>query len=368
MRRNVLFCLMLLAGLIMATNALADAAKTPARPFDDPEAASAPGVISSAKAPRAMLGATINVPGDYATIQAAIDAAVSGDLIVVAANTYAEAIKIDKSLNLQGAGAGSSIISGSASLDTFIVKIYNGAVVDISGFTIDGTGKNIRYGVWAKAGTDGSIHDNEIKNVSYPAGAAGLGIRRDDSQIDVIDNDVHGFGRIGIYTRDDVIGNTDGGLIQGNTVTGLGGSDPARLSYGISVYSGNPTVDGNEISGCVSGANVAAWASSAIDVWTGSTSALTNNDIHDCDCGIISNSASPTISGNTFSNIADDEVRFDYFVKGNPTPHWAEYYNTIQEAIDAIPATTYPVIVWIAVYSRAGTYVEQVEVSKNCHI
>ncbi|RJR30734.1 MAG: hypothetical protein C4574_01895, partial [Candidatus Latescibacterota bacterium] len=368
MRRNLFFGLMLLAGLIMATNALADSPKIPARPFEDPGAGSAPGAISTAKAPRAMLGATINVPGDHATIQAAIDAASPGDLIVVAAGPYPEAISITKSLTIQGAGAGSSIISGSASLDTFIVKIFGGAVVDISGFTIDGTGKNIRYGVWAKAGTDGSIHDNEIKNVSYTAGAAGLGVRRDDSQIDVIDNLVYGFGRIGIYTRDDVILNTDSGLIQGNTVTGLGGSDPARLSYGISVYSGNPTVDDNEISGCVSGANVAAWASSAIDVWTGSTSALTNNYIHDSDYGIISNSASPTISGNTFSGISDDEVRLDYFVKGNPTPHWAEYYNTIQGAIDAIPATTYPVIVWVAIYSRAGTYVEQVEVAKNCHI
>ena len=368
MRRNLLFGLMLLAGLFMMANALADTPKIPARPFEDPEASSAPGAISTAKAPRAMLGATINVPGNYATIQAAIDAAVSGDLIVVAANTYAEAITIDnKTLTIQGAGAGSSIITGTTAVTQYIVRITNSAVVDLSGFTVDGTGKNIQYGIYATAGTDGSIHDNEIKNVSYP-GAAGLAVRRDDSQIDVIDNNVYGFGRIGIYTRDDVIGNTDGGLIHGNTVTGLGGSDPARLSYGISVYSGNPTIDDNEISGCVSGANVAAYASCAIDVWTGSTSAITNNDIHDCDNGIISNSASPTMSGNTFSNIADDEVRLDYFVKGNPTPHWAEYYNTIQEAIDAIPATTYPVIVWIAVYSRAGTYVEQVEVSKNCHI
>ncbi len=142
----------------------------------------------------------------------------------------------------------------------------------------------------------------------------------------------------------------------------------SRLSYGISVYSGNPTVDNNDISGCVSGAGVAAWASSAIDVWTGSQSALTNNNIHDCDNGIISNSASPAMSGNTFASITGDEVRLDYFVKGNPTAHWAEYYNTIQEAIDAITATTYPVIVWVAVYSGAGTYVEQVEVAKDCHI
>jgi hypothetical protein len=359
----------MLACIFLAANVLADTPIKPANPFEDTEGMSAPAAGPLASRPdRAMLGATINVPGDYGTIQAAIDAAVSGDVIVVAAGTYGEAITIDnKTLTIQGVGVGISIITGTTAVTQYIVKITNGAVVDFSGFTVDGTGKNIQYGIYATASTDGNIHDNEIKNVSYP-GAAGLAVRRQDSQIDVMDNDVYGFGRIGIYTRDDGILNTDGGVISGNTVTGLGGSDPARLSYGISVYSGNPTIDDNEISGCVSGSGVTAWASSAIDVWTGSTSALTNNYIHDSDYGIISNSASPVMSGNTFSGIAEDEVRLDYFVKGNPTPHWAEYYNTIQAAIDAIPSTTYPCIVWVAIYSGTGTYVEQVEVAKNCHI
>jgi len=123
------------------------------------------------------------------------------------------------------------------------------------------------------------------QSIWYTSQAAGLGVRRQDSQIDVTHNNVYDFGRIGIYTRDDNILNTDGGVIHGNTVTGLGGLVSSRLSYGISVYSGNPTVDGNDISGCISGAGVAAWASSAIDVWTGSTSALTNNYMHDCDNG-----------------------------------------------------------------------------------
>ncbi|HVO76735.1 MAG TPA: right-handed parallel beta-helix repeat-containing protein [Candidatus Bathyarchaeia archaeon] len=164
------------------------------------------------------------------------------------------------------------------------------------------------------------------------------------------------------------MGNTDGGLISGNTVTGLGGSDPDRLSYGISVYYGNPTVDGNHIYGCVSGANVATWASSGSDVWLGATAAITNNDFHGCDYGIISNSASPAISGNTFYGIAADDVRLDYFVKGNPTPDPFEYYNTIQAAIDAIPVTAYPVIVWVGIYSGGGTYAEALNVNKSCQI
>ena len=368
MKRTLLCSLVLLTvAILFVANALADTSKKPASPFEDPDKSAPFSARAPLSASRGMLGSTINVPTDYLTIQAAINAAaLSGDIIVVAAGSYPEAITIDgKEVTIQGAGTGSTFITGTALVTQYIVKITNSAVVDLSGFTIDGTGKDISTVSGPHAGTDGNIHNNVVKNVSYP-GAAGIAIRRQESQIDVTDNNVYGFGRVGIYTRDDVILNTDGGIISGNTVIGLGGSDPMRLSYGISVYSGNPTIDDNEISECVSGSGVAEWGSAAIDVWMGGTPALTNNDIHDCDSGIIAINASPTMSGNTFASIALDEVRLDFCVKGNPTPYELEYYDTIQEAIDAIPPTSYLCIVWLGIYSGGGTYVEQVEITKNC--
>jgi hypothetical protein len=54
--------------------------------------------------------AVINVPTDYATIQAAINAASSGDTIIVSSGSYAGAI-INQSVSIQGGQGGESIIT-----------------------------------------------------------------------------------------------------------------------------------------------------------------------------------------------------------------------------------------------------------------
>ncbi|MCB9513377.1 MAG: hypothetical protein H6694_03595 [Candidatus Latescibacteria bacterium] len=53
--------------------------------------------------------AVITVPGDYVTVQEAVDAAAPGDTVDVAAGSYEEQVVI-ANLLLRGAGAGSTVL------------------------------------------------------------------------------------------------------------------------------------------------------------------------------------------------------------------------------------------------------------------
>lgn len=106
--------------------------------------------------------ATIHVPGDYPTIQAAINAAASGDTILVAPGTYPENINVKKSLSLIGGDKDTTVIDGGGS---GTVAWVTADAVSISGFTIQNSG-----GQWPDAGlllnnTGGhDISGNIIKN------------------------------------------------------------------------------------------------------------------------------------------------------------------------------------------------------------
>lgn len=137
--------------------------------------------------------ATINVPADEPTIQDAVDAALPGDTIQVAAGTYAEDITIDKPLTLLGPNAGTAG-SGSRAAEAVIVPATDDAVygviisvsssdVTIDGFTLNGDSAVLLAGVLGTNGADINaaeavavysdninsltVQNNIIRNVSY---------------------------------------------------------------------------------------------------------------------------------------------------------------------------------------------------------
>ncbi len=94
--------------------------------------------------------AVINVPGDHATLTAAIAAAATSDTILVTSNdTFAESINIDKPLAIRAAFGTSPRIAGSGT-DPFVVKFspgaqgstfgsYDGGIIRINGDSFPGT-------------------------------------------------------------------------------------------------------------------------------------------------------------------------------------------------------------------------------------
>ena len=110
--------------------------------------------------------AIINVPDDYSTIQAGINAAVNGDTVLVAPGTYTENIDINgKNIVVTSLfGADSTTIQASntdIAVVSFISNEPKGAA--ISGFTIAGSNCS---GV-SCIGSSPTIKNNNIMAVSY---------------------------------------------------------------------------------------------------------------------------------------------------------------------------------------------------------
>ncbi|MHB8085577.1 MAG: choice-of-anchor U domain-containing protein, partial [Dehalococcoidia bacterium] len=106
--------------------------------------------------------------GPKQTVQAGIDAVCAGGAVNIAAGTYnlANSINIDKSLNLVGAGAGSTIVNGSSNPDDEVIGIngINAGNVLISGFTVQNGNYNGIYVNLSSVNNTITINDCIITN------------------------------------------------------------------------------------------------------------------------------------------------------------------------------------------------------------
>jgi hypothetical protein len=106
-------------------------------------------------------GADIHVPADYPTIQAAIDAAVAGNVIVVAAGTYRERIGfLGKEITVRSSdGPLVTIIDGSGSSGSVVTAVSGeGPGTVLEGFTITG-GNALEGGGMRNVGSSPTVRD-----------------------------------------------------------------------------------------------------------------------------------------------------------------------------------------------------------------
>lgn len=274
--------------------------------------------------------ATFNVPTPYATIQAAIDAAGSGDTVSVAAGTYIEDLVIpDSKTNLELVGAEGAVIKGVANVPmaSWPLAVPNIDIradgVKIHGFTIQGPDwvENYYASGIVLDGVGIEIYDNDF--VPTPAEnfdelgpaittyslTAGLPEDPDCSGLNIHDNTFVGSGAAGcefIYvnphkgTGSIVIDSNQfsGSVLIGatvesgktsftnNVVTNTGGAGLYGVRFMDSQYGNNGSyvdivISGNAISGCERAIRVGNGSvpDSSVFVATISSNTLTGNDL-----------------------------------------------------------------------------------------
>lgn len=159
------------------------------------------------------VSATINVPVDESTIQAAIDAAADGDVILVAPGTYQERIDFQgKTISLiSQQGATSTIIDGQSLGTVITMESGEGADSVIEGFTITGGNASFGAGIYLLA-TAPTIRHNIFLNNDQTAGGFGAAIG--------------GFSGSPIIEFNEFIGNTCDSQFTSGVLSFVNGSSP----------------------------------------------------------------------------------------------------------------------------------------------
>jgi hypothetical protein len=231
---------------------------------------------------------------DFASIQAAINAASSDDTIIVHDGNYNEALYINKCLTIKAAST--PVIKGCQMRATnygnrqATIFVEDADSVILEGLDVEGQGLGVPGGTKSYAiiyeNSHGTIRDcivspNTMDDM-YSAAIAAW----DNSDVTIESCLVQNFGRIGIYSNNATL------AIQSNTIIGQVYNLDNKVNYGIEIedYTGASIakITNNEIYNCDNTHPSPLWSSCAIivDIWRGfydlpsSKVSIENNNIH----------------------------------------------------------------------------------------
>lgn len=178
--------------------------------------------------------ATMKVPSEHKTIQAAIERAEPGDTIQVAPGNYVEDLVLKENIVLQGAGAETTTITGTGKGS--VIEGAKGAVIE--GFTIAGSGKKGTIGVTMDAAVSGNNAPMTIANNRITGNNTGIKLYYSPSNI--VNNEISGSAVYGIYLV------YSDSLVENNIITKSG-------SHGIYNSYSDPEIINNTLAGNFTG-------------------------------------------------------------------------------------------------------------------
>ena len=250
-----------------------------------------------------------NVPGDYATIQAAIDAAAPGDTIEVEGGPYVEQLVINKNLNLVGIGnpiieapatrANREISGGDGRIYDWVVLLEDVDAFTFSGFYVNGKadGNSNRFTGILVGNSKGTISANEVVNIrGSEGGTSSIIIVGAQSDVTIENNQTSNFYKGGIVALLDAKA-----TITGNTVTGDGpittiAQNGIQVGFGTTGTITNNTIKGIYYDG------TGSYHAAGIAVVQSSNVLIDANDIEACDAGISINANGQIIENITVAD------------------------------------------------------------------
>ncbi|MHB1361703.1 MAG: OmpL47-type beta-barrel domain-containing protein, partial [Thermoleophilia bacterium] len=303
--------------------------------------------------------------GTNSSIQGAIDAASPGDSINVAAGTYSEAVTVNKSVHLTGAGIVSTIIQAPPTLpvasdinSVVVTVVGSGVNAEISGFTIAGPGPSgcgsIKAAIFVRGSADANIHNNRIADARdnpFSGCQNGLGIivgRQADATTGtatIANNEIVSYQKGGVL----VDGAGSNAAITGNTVTGAG-TTTVIAQNGIQISRGaTATLTGNTVTGNsfhIPG-NTWDWGATGVLLYqSGAVTLAGGNNISGNDSALyIQDPTGPTGAGAEIFGASTAPLDWGYYVV-NLSPYALDLTQSTFEGVaplTASPAAVLPI-------------------------